>query len=218
MASAASSLVDQMVESGILVVDDDSIRLGDEFIRTREEVARNQNGTAVSTALEEIRSRFAIEETDEVEAEEIAQNALTIERLLDDVEEERRLAASLSIFRLESEIDFDRLPESFVPILGFEIEPFVNSHESAIVALWREDCDPCESVMENIQTIMMEFEATDIELAGVYGPPCSEYIRSNYSVRGAPTILFFEGGDVSSRLVGNSNYSKIQQEIQKMNE
>lgn len=93
----------------------------------------------------------------------------------------------------------DGTPDGFFQVAGQQLEPLLQLNEKAVVYIWREDCDPCDLVREDLEAVL-EDTPGDIALLSVYGPDCAKHLHEAYGVVGAPTVLFVRQGDVDARL------------------
>lgn len=108
-------------------------------------------------------------------------------------------------------------PDGFLPIRGDRIEVATALSRSAIVYVWREDCQPCDVMREEFESRFPE-RTDDIALYAVYGPDWAQRLHERYDVGGGPTTLFFVDGRVDARLVGAHYGSKIAHEIEQLRE
>jgi hypothetical protein len=106
------------------------------------------------------------------------------------------------------------VPEGFIPIRGDEIAPFLALNPAAVVYCWRENCTPCDTVVDDFEMLLREDAIpSEVALAAVYGPGFSEILSTEYSVTVAPTTLFCANGSVDSRIVSARTPEAFKSEI-----
>ena len=128
------------------------------------------------------------------------------------IEQKIHLSTLLNTFRRGPPRD-EGAPSAFAPVHGEDLPNLLKTHERAIVYLWRDDCDPCDTLRETFDRIFEE-PPGDIGLFAVYGPDCTEFLRREYSVVGAPTTLFVLHGAVDARLIQAHSQPVFESEIE----
>lgn len=196
------------------VVDDDgeSVRLTDDFRERRRRVRAElveEDESPVPSAVEAACEAVATEVDDDLLASAVAVDEAT------DLDPEGVAAAALALGRIESPPDDAGAPEDFTPIRGEEIEAFLARHPTAVIYFWGYDCEPCDTLKDDLETLREEGRIPDeVELAAVCGDDCYELIRERYDVGVAPTTLFCTDGRVDSRLIGPHNPETYVSEIE----
>jgi len=121
--------------------------------------------------------------------------------------------------------EFDRelpptagVPDEFMPIHADQIPLVLSLSQKAIVYIWKTNCDPCDTMCEELESLFGETEDEELGLYSLYGPDGSEFLHDRYNVLGAPTTLFFVNGEVDARLVGPHYRSVITSEIETLRE
>ncbi|MFC6724100.1 thioredoxin family protein, partial [Halobium palmae] len=123
------------------------------------------------------------------------------------------LHVALAIDRSETTRD-EPVPEGFLALSAAEIDGFVGERPASILYFWRRDCDPCETVKGFLESTLRAFEVPpEVGLGAIYGPDHVRRLREEYDVGAAPTVLFFRGGSVESRFVGNPGEEAIEDEV-----
>jgi thiol-disulfide isomerase/thioredoxin len=104
------------------------------------------------------------------------------------------------------------VPDGFLPIRCEHLEAAVNLYRRAIVYCWREECEPCDVMKEDFETVF-DTAPDDVALFAVYGPDCAVSLQRRFDVEGAPTVLFFVDGSVDFRLTGGQYLDTLESEI-----
>lgn len=106
------------------------------------------------------------------------------------------------------------VPDGFLPILGDQIPVIMQLYSPGILYVWREDCDPCDIVREDFESLLDDPD--DLGLFAVYGPVHAELLNDQYNVVGGPTTLFFADGQIITRLQGAFSRKVLDNEIEKI--
>ena len=83
-----------------------------------------------------------------------------------------------------------------------------------ILDFWATWCGPCQMVGPMIDELAEEFNGKII--VGKVNVDENSDLPSQYGIRNIPTILFFKGGELVSKLVGAQSKAKLQEEAQKL--
>lgn len=110
------------------------------------------------------------------------------------------------------------VPNSFLSIHGDQLPLVLSLTPKAIVYVWQSNCDPCDTMREEFESIFSSVENNELGLYAVYGPDAAEWLYERYSVVGAPTTLFFVNGEIDARLQGAQYRSVIVSEIETLQE
>lgn len=113
----------------------------------------------------------------------------------------------------DSELGREYRIDNFIPIEAQHIDFYKHLFDKLLIYVWREDCEPCEKVEEELESHERSANS-DISLFSVYGPGYASYLYDEYEVVGAPTILFLSGSKVNTRLLGATSSKSIKQEIE----
>ena len=103
-------------------------------------------------------------------------------------------------------------PESFTPVAGRQLLTLLRTSRRAIVYVWRDDCDPCDTMREELDAVFPE-PPDDVALLAVFGPDYPDAM-DELEVVGAPTTLFVHRGDVDVRLHGAQYPEAIESELE----
>jgi len=192
-----------LVSANVLVERDDgaSLTLSDQFTRMRADARDTLNADGVPDAFADV----------DVANEDLLADAMAIREHAEDVDPETASRLALSLRRIESPPQTEGVPDGFTPLLGVEIEPFLLTHDAAVLYFWREDCNPCDLVRRDFENAIEVPD--DVSLGAVYGPECADLIEDEYGVSVAPTLLFCVKGRVDSRLVDAHPPDTVQKEI-----
>ena len=83
-----------------------------------------------------------------------------------------------------------------------------------ILDFWATWCGPCQMIGPMIDELAEEFNGKII--IGKVNVDENNDLPSQYGIRNIPTILFFKGGEMVSKLVGAQSKAKLQEEAQKL--
>jgi thiol-disulfide isomerase/thioredoxin len=209
------ALLSELLSAGVLVEDGDDLALTEAF-----ESERADRTAELSDADEDdrdtVRERVAEPLGLDVEMVDrhLAATTQAVEALAGfDTTAAARVAVSLK--RFDGPPPSNGAPEGFTPITGEEIPPFLDEHPAAVVYFWREDCPSCDELRDDIEELQDSGQIPDeVALASVYGPGSPQFLRAEYDVAVAPTVLFCANGRIDSRLVGVHQPSSYAEEIQ----
>lgn len=88
-----------------------------------------------------------------------------------------------------------------VTITNQNLEQVLKSSSVVVVDFWATWCGPCRALAPTVETIASEYDgkATVVKC----NVDDCEDIAEKYGIRNIPTLLFFKGGEVVDKLVGN---------------
>lgn len=201
---------------GVFEEDDEELRLTEEFREARERfrgtVAEYDDDTTADLLAEYVDGTPF--EVADVEDPTFA-DALAVEEVCESVDKGTSVHVALSLDRSESVSEEEHVPAGFVALSGEEIAPFIGSRPASILYFWREDCEPCAAVREDLSALRHDGTVPEaVGLGAVYGPDNVELLREEYDVGAAPTVLFCSGGTVESRFVGNPGIDAMRREVE----
>ena len=78
-----------------------------------------------------------------------------------------------------------------------------------ILDFWATWCGPCQMIGPMIEELAEEFDGKII--IGKVNVDENSDLPSQYGIRNIPTILFFKGGEMVSKLVGAQSKAKLQE-------
>lgn len=101
------------------------------------------------------------------------------------------------------------VPNGFLPLRAHRVGMVADLYSHVIAYFWREDCDPCDEVAANLEDINHERldEATRV---AAHGPSAPKKLYEEYDIGGGPTLLFFSGGKVKTRVLGPTTVNQIE--------
>lgn len=211
-------LLDDLVEAGVFDETDDGLLQPTETFTRQRETCRAAAARFDESQLDETLEAYGVDAGSDVDVAVLG-DAMAIFELVEDVDRERGLVAARALSRADVSATAPEVPGGFVPIDGEEIEPFVRRYPAAVLYFWREDCDPCDGVRDDLEALLADGRIPEtVGLGAVYGPDSAELIREEYQVAAAPTTLFFRDGAVDSRIVGNLGYDAIRMEVETITE
>jgi len=89
-------------------------------------------------------------------------------------------------------------------------EEVLNSDKPVLVDFWADWCGPCKMVAPVLDEIAEEFQEIKVCKLNVDE---NEEIPSKYGVMSIPTLLYFEEGEETGKIVGYQPKDKIVQEL-----
>ncbi|WP_144906065.1 thioredoxin family protein [Halobellus captivus] len=216
-------LLDTVIDSGIVTSRDETeYRLTEQFEshfeRYRDEldtIPSEDIRTVVEGRLPEAAQTSVLLDLAEVAPAVVAEYLAIVELDERSLTHSDRLAviSVLDSFRLDGP-PADGAPMAFLPISGTRLPLVANIYEKAVVYVWLDDCDPCETVRRDLDEIFGDV-CEDLALFAVYGPAHQELLADQYDVRGGPAVLFFYEGLVDARLYGAQYQDVFETEIEK---
>lgn len=205
-------MLSSLAAAGVVHDDGEAVTLTDSFRERRGEVREAIAGgddSPVSAAVDAALEAAATAVDTDLRATAGAVAATT------DLDPEAVAAAALALGRVEEPPAAYGAPDGFTPIRGEEIAAFLERHPTAIIYVWGDDCEPCETVRSDLEAMQADGEIPDsMGLAAVYGDQCQQLLRDRFDVAVAPTTLFCTGGRVDSRLIGAHHTQTLASEIE----
>lgn len=116
---------------------------------------------------------------------------LTLRSFLDEEPDTETLAV-MSRVVLEVE-PASAVPRSLRKISQAEYEPFVEDHPDTVFMVWKQVCDPCDAMKEDLDAIL-EIIPDDVAVAGVDGEAVPEF-RREFDVTAAPSLVVITDGE-----------------------
>jgi len=102
------------------------------------------------------------------------------------------------------------VPESTIELEDDSYESFLADHDRVAVVVWKRFCRPCRKLKEELGE-MIGALPEDTVVAGVDGEATPDFCRT-HEVEAAPSILFFEDGDLLELLRGYQSPETIEEE------
>ena len=81
-----------------------------------------------------------------------------------------------------------------------------------VVDFWAEWCGPCRSIAPYVDELATEYEGKAI--IGKYNVDDDNALSSEMGIRNIPTILFFKGGKLVDKQVGDSSKADLKAKIE----
>lgn len=100
------------------------------------------------------------------------------------------------------------VPDSIEEIDDDTYESFLEVHDRAAVTVWKRFCTPCRKMKEELNETLEAFP-DEVAVAGVDGEATPEFGLS-FGVEAAPSVLFFEDGELVESLRGYQRPSVIE--------
>jgi hypothetical protein len=105
---------------------------------------------------------------------------------------------------------------SFFRLRGDELPGFLETSGAAIVLVSKPDCEPCDRIRTKVETLVDDGTIpADLPLVEVSGPEHPQFLREEYDVVGAPTLLLCKHGRVDLRLVGSKHIKQIRSDVER---
>ena len=86
-------------------------------------------------------------------------------------------------------------------------EEVINSNVPVIVDFWAEWCGPCKMMLPIIDELAKEYKGR--VKVGKVDVDQNQDISEKYGIRGIPTLIFFNNGEVVDQMVGGQTREKI---------
>jgi len=197
-----------------------TVTLTDEYVDTiQSERERHQAKSAAQTE-ERIRS-ITDGPTDGLESiagdwDEFLCHYIVLGEMLPAINRDERIRVGILLSQFEQDPPRrSGSPDTFLPIHCRHLEYVVQFYTTAIVYVWKDDCEPCDLVKADLDDCFEE-RNSDLGLFSVFGPEDPEYLERTYDVVGGPTILFLYEGEVDARLQGAHYPEIIENEIERL--
>lgn len=205
--------LDFLLDSGVLVETGDSFELTPAFRRRRQEREEEISSMSSKSVDDELAAYDGVIPADRRTRRTLA-TLRALESMGEPPDEQTVVVASLSLDLFDDPPATGGVPEGFTPVRGSDIERFLVIHPTAVIYIWREECDPCDEVRRRLEDLLASGKVpAEVGLGAVYGPEWAEMLFEEYSVGGAPTLLFVDDGEVDSRLLGEHDREVIEREI-----
>jgi thioredoxin 1 len=91
-------------------------------------------------------------------------------------------------------------------------EEVLNSDKPVLVDFWATWCAPCRALAPIIDEVAKDF-AEQAKVVNVNVDENAE-TAGKYNIKGIPTLLLFNGGEIKSQIVGNTAKNNIAKMIQ----
>lgn len=213
--------LDGLVDRDVLHEDADEFSLGEGFLarlgRIRDEVADAGSAAAVDRLVDEYEATLDGPLLDVLaDDRDLLVAALGVIERLPDLAVDELVQAVQYVDLLQRPLPpIDGVPEPFLPVPGDRLTPYLGLNRVAVVYVWRHDCDPCDVMREEFESMADEL-SPEMALFAVYGPDSVEHLQDRYGVQGGPTTLFVVDGEVDARLQGAHYPEAIEHEFEQL--
>ena len=99
-----------------------------------------------------------------------------------------------------------------VTITSENFESLKNGDQPLVVDFWATWCGPCRMVGPVISELAQEYDGRIV--VGTCDVEENEDIAMEFGIRNIPTILFFKGGQVVDKIVGDQAKARIQEKYE----
>lgn len=217
--SDLAATVDRLVESNVIIVDeDDAVALSSAFeeaVAGYETSFRDRDAEALAgefadvAAADEARQLGSIGEDDPA----FVAGYRVLADSVDGLSHEARLQTVVSLDQIRgSPPRAEGAPDASLPVRGDRLETLLKLYPKVVLYVWKEDCDPCDTVRGDLDDIFAE-PPDDLAFLSMYGPDDAEILSDLFDVPGAPTTLFIEDGSVVVRLYGAHHTGVYENEV-----
>jgi hypothetical protein len=213
--AAPEELLERLLERDVLAESGDELELTGTF-----QSARADRKAALDDADEDERAaaRATVAEALGLDPEMVDLRLVATARALEETagfDEPTAARVALSLKRFDAPSPEHGSPEGFTPITGEEIPAFLDENPAALIYFWKEGSDACQSLRSDLEDLREAGHVPDgVALVSVYGPGSPRYLREEYDVAVAPTVLFCANGRVDARLVGVHQPSSYRREME----
>lgn len=215
------NIIDDLVNAGAFTESDDrELHLTREFRNSRSEFRKSMSELDRKEYKEKVCEYTSDTElsSDDINRE-IFGDAIAVHQICEDLDQMASLHAAIALDRMSSSHPDSGVPEGFIPVSVDEIESLIEDPSLTILYFWRQNCDPCDFVSEQLEFLLNEgIVPQDVTVGAVYGPSDPQTLREEYSVKIAPTILLCGNGSIEERLVGVIDENRLRREITEMYE
>lgn len=87
----------------------------------------------------------------------------------------------------------------------------LNSEKPVLVDFWAEWCGPCLAIAPTIEALADEFQGKFV--VGKMNVDHNSNTPTEYGIRSIPTMLFFKGGKVVDKQIGNAPKPTLKQKM-----
>jgi len=215
MRERTTRLLDVLEREGVLRETDGNIRFSDDFRETFAAYA-DRTGTADGSP---IHSYEGVLEESRVSKPAVAGYVNSLQDFGVDVELGGRelVIAGLALARVDEDLSGGSSEDPFLTLDGKELVDFLEGNAYGLVLVVKQDCDPCESIREKLNTLLHgDIIPETLPLIEISGPENRDLLMEEYDVVGAPTLLFCKGGRVEMRLIGDKHINQLKSDISKV--
>jgi len=199
-----------LLDGGVLAESESGrLHVSDEFRETLESADGDDGGTDTLTGdAAGVADRVEPDRLFELHFEALGEFVPSLDR-------QARARAAVTLGTFELSVPDAGSPATFIPVPGEQVPALLDVFDRAVVYVWREDCEPCDSVREALDAMFEDHRETVAPLS-VYGPASAELLDREYDIGGAPTTLFVADERVVSRLTGPYDEPFIRTELEKL--
>lgn len=204
--------IDHLITSGILETDGEELYVANhirdlveerdpevektefEFLKDLDEIGSTGNGESVDPQFESLVG--------------------VIQREVDDMPEDQLFKSALLLFSyIVKPEKVHGTPDGFLIARGSWLEVIGTVFPKMMVYVWREDCDPCDTMKSALSEMDIPDEVLPIS---IFGPESAQLLREKFDVQGGPTTLFVRENSVMTRLHGVHPPNALEKQVTKL--
>lgn len=208
-------LLEELLSAGVLAESGEELELTESFQSARADRKAELNDADED---DQDAARESVAEPLGLDAEMVDFHLVSSARALADVagfDAETAARVALSLKRFDGPPPEHGTPEGFTAITGEEIPAFLEENPATLIYFWRENCPSCDELRADLEDLREAGDVPEeVELAAVYGPGSPQFLRAEYDVVVAPTVLFCANSRVDARLIGVHQPSSYAREME----
>lgn len=101
-----------------------------------------------------------------------------------------------------------------VDVTGEELESVIDENSAVVVDCWAEWCAPCKMIEPIMDSLAEDYG--DEVFFGKLDVDDEREAASEYQISSIPTILFFQDGELSDRVIGAVPEGRIEEKVKEI--
>ncbi|GAB7011528.1 hypothetical protein JCM31271_34710 [Halorubrum trueperi] len=156
---------------------------------------------------------FGRDGTAETDLGTLTATARAVESFVTDLERKQAASVAISLQRFEESVRTEGVPDPVTALAPFEIEGFCSRYPCSAVIVWKADSESSSLVFDDFAELAGRPAFENVGFGAVHAPDYPETAHEQYSIGILPTVLFFVGTDIDSRLVGAHHPQTFEREL-----